>query len=51
MWPISEGGTNLSHTHNLAKSQSYQWLKLLPGDTKFMKKVNFLFIYHRFQEN
>ena len=31
--PISEGGANLCHTHNLAKSQSYRGLKLLLSDT------------------
>ena len=34
--PISEGGTNSSHTHNLAKFQNYQRSKFLPSDTKFM---------------
>ena len=46
----SEGGTNSSHMHNLAKSQSYQGLKLLLSDIKFMKKVKSMLIYHRFQE-
>ena len=49
--PISEGGTNSSHTHNPAKSQSYQGLKLLLSDTKFMTTVYYLLIYHMFQEN
>ena len=48
---ISEGGTNSSHTHNLAKSQSYRGLKLLLSDTKSMTTVNSRLIYHRFQEN
>ena len=30
--PISEGDTNSSHMHNLAKSQSYQGLELLMSD-------------------
>ena len=34
--PISEGGTNSSHTHNLVKSQSYRWLKLLLSDSESM---------------
>ena len=46
--PISEGGTNSSHTHNLAKSQSYRGLKLLPSDIKLMKMVNPILIYHIF---
>ena len=37
---ISEGGTNSSHMHNLAKSQSSQGLKLLLSDTKFMTSAN-----------
>ena len=49
--PISEGGTNSSHTHNPVKSQSYQVLKLLLSDTKFMTIVKYVLIYHRFQEN
>ena len=48
---ISKGGTNSSHMHNLAKSQSYQGLKLLLSDTKLMTTVNSMLIYHRFQEN
>ena len=48
--PISEGGTNLSHTHNLDKFQSYQGPKLLLSDTKFMAIVNSMLIYHRLQE-
>ena len=47
---ISECGINSSYTHNLAKSQSYQGLKLLPSDIKFMKMVNSMLLYHRFQE-
>ena len=39
--PISESGTNSSLTHNLAKSQSYQGLKLLQSDTKFMITCKF----------
>ena len=42
---------NLSHTHNLAKSQSNQGLKLLLSDAKSVKIVNSMLIYHRFQEN
>ena len=49
--PISEGGTNSSFTHNLAKSQSYGGLKLLLSDTKFMTMVNSMLTYHRFQGN
>ena len=45
---MSEGGINSSHTHNLAKSQSFQGLKLLLCATKFMSTINS--IYHRFQE-
>jgi hypothetical protein len=37
-------------THNLAKSQSYQGLRLLLRDTTFMKTVKSRLIYHRFQE-
>ena len=49
---ISTGGTNSSHTHNdLAKSQSYQGLQLLLRDTNFMKTVNSMLIYYKFQEN
>ena len=48
--PIDEGGTNSSHMHNLAKSQSYRGLELLLSDTKFMKMVNSMLIYHRLQE-
>jgi hypothetical protein len=48
---ISEGGTNSSHMHNLAKSQSYQGLKLLLRDIKFMSIVNSMLIYHRCQDN
>ena len=48
--PISEGGTNSSHTHHLAKSQRYQGLKLLLNDTKFMTMINSMHIHHRFQE-
>ena len=49
--PINEGGTNLSHMPNLAKSQSYEELKLLLSDTEFMTIVNSMVIHHRFQEN
>ena len=49
--PISEGGTNSSHMHDLAKSQSYGGLELLLSDTKFMTMVNPMFVYHKFQEN
>ena len=49
--PISEGGTNSSLMHNLVKSQSYQGLKLLLSDTKFMTVVKSMFMYHRFQQN
>ena len=38
-------------THNLAKSQNYQELKLLLSDTELMTTVNSILIYHRFQEN
>ena len=48
---ISEGDTNSSHTHNLAKSQSCQGMLLLLSDIKFMKTVNSMLIYRRFQEN
>ena len=48
--PIGEGGSNSSHTRNLAKSQSYQGLKLLLSDTKFMTRESNMLIYHRFQE-
>ena len=47
----SEGAINSSHTHNLAKSQSYRVLKLLLSDIRFMTTVNPTLIYHRFQEN
>ena len=46
--PISEGGTNWSHTHNVAKSQSYQKFTLLGSDAEFIKTVNSIFIYHYF---
>ena len=49
--PIIEGGTNSNHTHNLVKSQSYEGLKLLLSDTKFMTMVHSMLTYHRFQEN
>ena len=49
--PISEGGTNSSHTYNLAKSQSHQGLKLLLSDNKFMTTVISMLVYHQFQEN
>ena len=49
--PISESGTNSSHTHNLVKSQSYRGLRLLLSDTKFMTTINSMLIYHTFQEN
>ena len=39
--PISEGGTNSRHMHNLAKPQSYRGLKLLPSDIKFMNTCSF----------
>ena len=42
--PISEGGTNSSHMHNVAQSQSYWGLKLLLSVTKFMKMVNSMLI-------
>ena len=48
--PISEGGTNSSETHNLAKSQSYRGLKLLLNDTKFMNTINSMLYYHRSQK-
>ena len=48
---ISERDTNSSHMHNLAKSRSYQGLKLLLSDIKFMKIVNSMLTYHRFQKN
>ena len=49
--PISEGGTNSNHTQNLAKSQSYQGLKLLLNGTKIITIVNSMLNYQRFQEN
>jgi hypothetical protein len=49
--PISESGTNSSLTRILAKSQSYQGLKLVLSDTKFMIIVNSMLIYDRSQEN
>ena len=49
--PISEGGIHSSHTHNLAKSQSYQGLKLLLTDTSFLTTEIVMLIYHRFHEN
>jgi hypothetical protein len=49
--PISEGGKNSSHTHNLAKSQSHRGMKLLLSDNKFMTMVYSMFIYHKFQDN
>ena len=49
--PISEGGIHSSHTHNLAKPQNYQGLKLLLSDTKFMTTTNSILTYHSFQEN
>ena len=48
--PISRGDITSSHTHNLAKSQSYRALKLLLSDTKFMPMVNSMLIYDRFQK-
>ena len=48
--PISESGTNSSHTHNLVKSQSYSRLKLLPNNLNFMTTVNSMLEYHKFQE-
>jgi hypothetical protein len=47
---ISESGINSSHTHNLAKPQSYQGLESLLSDIKFMTMVNSMIIYRRFQE-
>ena len=38
--PISEGGTNSSHMHTLAKFQRYRGLELLLSDTRFMTMVN-----------
>jgi hypothetical protein len=49
--PVSEGGTNSSHMHNLAESQRDRGLKLLPSDTKFMKTENSMFVCHTFQNN
>ena len=49
--PISEGGTNSSHTHNLAKIQSCVGFKLLLSAIEFMTMVNSMLIYHRFKEN
>ena len=46
---ISEDGTHSNHMHNLAKSQSYQGLKLLLCDTKIMTTVNSIPFHHRFQ--
>ena len=46
--PISEGGTNSSHMHNLANPESHRGLKLLLSDTIFMVMINSTFIYHRF---
>ena len=39
--PISEGGTNLSHTHNLAKSQSYQGLNFLLSDNRLLNTCSY----------
>ena len=47
----TQSGINSSHTHNLAKSQSYRGLKFLLSDTKFMTTVNSMLNYHRFQGN
>ena len=49
--PISEGDTNLSHMHYLAKSQSQRGLKLLLSDIEFMTTVISMLIYHQFQES
>ena len=49
--PISEGGTNSSRMHNLAKSQTYWGLKLLLSDIKCMATIISIVIYHIFQEN
>ena len=38
----SEDGTNSSHTHNLVKSQSYQGLKFVLSDTKFVNLCSFI---------
>ena len=40
----------VSSTHNVAKPQSYQGLKLLLSDTKFMITVNSMLIHHGLQE-
>jgi hypothetical protein len=48
--PTSDDGTKSSHSHNLAKSQSYRGLKLLLSDSKFMAMVNSMFTYHRIQK-
>jgi hypothetical protein len=48
--PISEGGTNLSHTHKLAETQKSSRGEFLLSDTKFMTTVNTMLIYHKFQE-
>ena len=37
---MSKGETDSSHTHYLAKSQSYQGSKLLMSDTEFMNMIN-----------
>ena len=47
---MSEDDTKSSHSHNLAKPQSYRGLKLLLSDSKFMTMVNFMLTYHRFQK-
>ena len=40
--PISDGGTNLSHMHNPANSQSYRGLKkTLLSTTKIMNACSF----------
>lgn len=51
--PVSESGSDSSHTHahNPTKSQTYQWLKLLPSDTKLTTTVTSMLIYHGFEEN
>ena len=48
--PISEDGPNLSHMHNLVKSQSYWGLKLLVSNTKFTNTINSMLIHREDQE-
>jgi hypothetical protein len=42
--PISEGGTNSSHTHNVAKSQSYRGLEFLLSVTKIMNTCSYMLV-------